>query len=249
MAATRAPLPPADEDRLTNGRTDLAVEWVESGGSARTVLRDGRRLIEVCAYFGDVSAIRVLLARGERLKALGADQGVGGAAFHGHWRLVEFLLECGASPNVPHPETGETPLHSTFGASYASGHDEVLTVLLRSGAQPNLKTKPGIATEAFMRDVRTRAETPLHRAAAFASEKAIDALLSAGADPAARDMNGDSPLSWASWHRRPVSILRRLSEADRSLYEGKPRMQDNLRGKSLAGSLTARKASGERSTQ
>lgn len=51
-----------------------------------------------------------------------------------------------------------------------------------------------------MRDCRTKAETPLHRAAAFGSERAIQLLLDVGAQPDANDMNGDSPLTWASWY-------------------------------------------------
>ena len=65
-----------------------------------------------------------------------------------------------------------------------------------------------------MRDVRTRGETPLHRAAAFASEDTIQLLLDAGAKIDAKDMHGDSPLTWASWYLRPDSILRKL------LYDG-----------------------------
>ncbi|MEK7832495.1 MAG: ankyrin repeat domain-containing protein, partial [Acidobacteriota bacterium] len=55
-----------------------------------------------------------------------------------------------------------------------------------------------------------RAETPLHRAAAFGSEETIQMLLDAGAIIDAKDMNGDSPLTWASWYLRPDSILRKL---------------------------------------
>ena len=69
----------------------------------------------------------------------------------------------------------------------------------------------GIETGAFMRDVRTRGETPLHRAAAFGSEATIRMLLDAGADRHLRDAHGDSPLSWASWHLRPRSVLRLLA--------------------------------------
>ena len=61
-----------------------------------------------------------------------------------------------------------------------------------------------------MRDVRTRGETPLHRAAAFGSEQSIQMLLAAGARLDAKDIHGDSPLTWASWHLRPRSILRLL---------------------------------------
>jgi ankyrin repeat protein len=62
-----------------------------------------------------------------------------------------------------------------------------------------------------MRDVRTRGETPLHRAAAFGDEAMITQLLERGADRRLRDANGDTPLSWASWHLRPASILALLA--------------------------------------
>ena len=61
-----------------------------------------------------------------------------------------------------------------------------------------------------MRDCRTKGETPLHRAAAFGGESTIDMLLAAGAIVDAKDMHGDSPLSWASWYLRPRGILRKL---------------------------------------
>ena len=65
-----------------------------------------------------------------------------------------------------------------------------------------------------MRDCRTKGETPLHRAAAFAPESTIRLLLDAGARKDAKDMNGDSPLSWASWHTRPDAVLRLLCYDD-----------------------------------
>ena len=86
----------------------------------------------------------------------------------------------------------------------------MLKTLLAKGANPNCMTQPGVETEAFMRDIRTRAETPLHRAAAFGTEATLQMLLDAGAVIDAKDMNGDSSLTWASWHLRPRSILRML---------------------------------------
>lgn len=65
-----------------------------------------------------------------------------------------------------------------------------------------------------MRDCRTKAETPLHRAAAFGDEEAIQLLIDAGASLEAKDMNGDTPLSWASWYSRPIPILRKLLYGD-----------------------------------
>jgi uncharacterized protein len=86
----------------------------------------------------------------------------------------------------------------------------VVKVLLAAGADPNVATKPNVETAAFMRDCRTKGETALHRAAAFGTDEAIDMLLKAGGRRDATDMNGESPLSWASWHLRPASVLRKL---------------------------------------
>jgi hypothetical protein len=48
----------------------------------------------------------------------------------------------------------------------------------------------------------------------------IDLLLSAGASKEARDMNGDFPVTWASWHRRPGNILQKLSSEATKLPPG-----------------------------
>jgi len=84
-----------------------------------------------------------------------------------------------------------------------------------------------------MRDVRTRGETPLHRAAAFASEDTIQLLLDAGAKIDAKDMHGDSPLTWASWYLRPDSILRKLLYDGFSIHPARRTMDTNLLGTPL----------------
>ena len=220
-------------DRISNGRTDLVVEYVSQGKPADSKDANGVSLIEWCSYYGDVSAVRFLLANGESLESLGENFDLSGAAFHGHWRLCQFLLESGADVNRPLPDTGETPLHSALCTNNRLAHDVVVKVLLAGGANPNSATRHSVETGAFMRDCRTRGETPLHRAAAFGTEETIQLLLDAGAAVDAKDMNGDSPLSWASWYLRPVSILRKLCYGDffiRPDYGGG--MQANLIGDS-----------------
>ena len=81
-----------------------------------------------------------------------------------------------------------------------------------------------------MRDARTRAETPLHRAAAFADEKTIQLLLDAGASITAKDMNGDSPLTWASWYDRPTTILRKLCYGEFRINPERQSMERYLLG-------------------
>lgn len=78
---------------------------------------------------------------------------------------------------------------------------------------------------------RTKGETPLHRAAAFGDEEAIQLLLDAGASLEAKDMNGDTPLSWASWYGRPVPILRKLLYGNFRINPNNRSMQANLLGK------------------
>ena len=197
-------------DRIADGHTDLVFEYVAAGHAATSRDKNDVSLLQWCSYHGDVSAIRFLLAHGASLQSLGEYYDLHVAAFHGHSRLCQFLIEHGADVNKPRPETGESPLHAALCTANRQAHDAVVKVLLAHGANPNCATTPSVATDHFMRDCRTKGETPLHRAAAFGTETTIQMLLDAGARLDAKDMNGDSALSWASWYLRPRFILRKL---------------------------------------
>lgn len=217
-------------DRISDGRTDLVFGYLAEGHAANSTDRNGVSLIKWCAYYGDVSAIKFLLANGESLESLGENFDLNGASFHGHWKLCQFLIESGADVNRPLPDTGETPLHAALCKANSPAHNLVIKVLLAKGANPNCVTKASAETGCFMRDCRTRGEAPLHRAAAFGSEQTIQLLLDAGATVDAKDMNGDSPLTWASWHLRPDSILRKLCYGDFSIRPERQSMEINLLG-------------------
>ena len=217
-------------DRIVDGRTDLVFDYVAEGYAATSKSSDGVSLIQWCAYYGDVSAMRFLLANGASLTDLGVNLDLNGAAFHGHWRLCQFLLEQGAEVNHALLDTGETPLHAAICKANRPAQALVVKILLSRGANPNCATKPAVETGCFMRDCRTRGETPLHRAAAFGSEETIQVLLEAGAVIDAKDMHGDSPLGWASWHLRPAAILARLCYGDRSIHPANKSDYDHGRG-------------------
>lgn len=217
-------------ERITSGRTDLVFDFVGAGQPATFRDAGGASLISTCSYYGDVSAIRFLLSQGERLESLGENLGLDAAAFHGHWQLCEFLLENGAGVNYADPDTGETALHAALCTANRPGCAVSVQVLVAAGADPNRTTKPGIETGGFMRDGRTKGETPLHRAAAFAGEQTIQLLLDAGARVDARDVNGDSPLSWASWYTRPDAVLRKLCYGKFHVRAGRKSMEQNLLG-------------------
>jgi len=127
--------------QIANGRTDLVFDYVADGRAPASTDSGGVPIIRWCAYYGDVSAIRFLLSRGESLAALGENLDLGGAAFHGHWQLCQFLIENGA--DVSHGgQTGETPLHAALCKANGPVYDEVVRVLLAGGANPNAKSNP-----------------------------------------------------------------------------------------------------------
>lgn len=208
-------------ERIARGRTDLVFDWIAVGESASAKDSDGTSLIQWCAYYGDISSIRFLLAHGEALTALGENFDLNGAAFHGHWQLCQFLIERGADANHANADSGERSLHVAISKRDPLICHRVVKVLLSGGAEPNVFTNNSKETGCFMRDCRTKGETPLHRAAAFGNEKIIQLLLSAGATVDARDMFGDTPLSWASWSLQPDSVLRLLCYGDHSIRESR----------------------------
>jgi ankyrin repeat protein len=215
---------------VADGRTDLVIDLLTLGVAADARDGNGVSLMQWCAYFGDVTAIRYLLAHGATLDLLGENLDLNGAVFHGHWQLCRFLVECGADVNKAQPDTNETPLHAALCKTDRVVYDRVLKVLLAAGANPNAKTLEGAETGGFMRDARTKGETPLHRAAAFGDEGTIQMLLDAGAQIDAKDMHGDSPLSWASWYLRPTPILRLLCYGPYRIHPQNRSMRENLLG-------------------
>lgn len=220
--------------RIADGRTDLVFELAASAhddpqnpGSASP--------LQWCAYYGDVAAIRYCLTQGAALERLGDNVGLNAAAFHGHWQLCQFLLEHGANVNQPQSHTRETPLHAALCKANRPAYDLVVQVLIAHGADPNAATAPNVETGSFMRDCRTKAETALHRAAAFGSELTVQRLLDAGAAVDARDMNGETPLAWASWHLRPDTVLRSLCYGPHAIHPARRSTYDHGSGWEVMG--------------
>jgi ankyrin repeat protein len=160
------------------------------------------------------SVVEYLLSHGadpNRQTNEGGDPVLLGVAYFNNVECVRLLLRAGADAKAVVKDTGENALHACvigLGSNVsAADRHEVVKLLVEHGAEPNRRTTPGVATLAFWRDVRTRGETPLHRAAAYAAEETVKFLLDCGADKTIRDANGDSPQSWASWHWRPKPLI------------------------------------------
>ena len=211
-------------DRISRGRTDLVFELLELDGW-KDILHDGQvKPLQWFVYYNDVTALKAVLNAGGDLSSINLNSELGNASFFGHWKVVDFLILQGADVNQAIPETGETPLHSALCKAGRPYFLYVLKLLVENGADVNAKTIPGKETGGFMRDVRTKGETPLHRAAAYGDEAMIQYLLDHGADKQARDVHGNSPISWASEHLRPGSILHLLSFEGQSVAESSKSM-------------------------
>ena len=137
------------------------------------------------------------------------------AAFNGKYESVKWLIEKGANPNFSFKKTGENALHYTIcKSSEINERTKIVKLLVDAGTDVNKKTIKGAVTLCFMRDAFLKAETPLHRAAAYGNESIIKLLIDAGANISEKDANGDSPISWGSWFLRDSNVLRLLLYGD-----------------------------------
>lgn len=206
-------------DRISRGRTDLVFDLLALP-DWKSILHDGDvKPLQWFVYYNDVTAMKAVLAAGGDLSSIDLNQELGHASFFGHWKVVDFLIKHGADVNFAQADTSETALHSALCKAGRPYFLYVLKVLVENGADVNERTIPGKETGGFMRDVRAKGETPLHRAAAYGDEAMIEYLIANGADRDARDANGDSPLTWASEHLRPGSILRLLAFPPHNISE------------------------------
>lgn len=192
---------------ISRGRTDLILELLSLEGW-RDLLHQGEiKPLQWLVYYDDVTALKYILSQGGDLSSINLNTELGNAAFFGHWKVCDFLITQGADVNAPVDKTGERPLHNALAKAGKPYYLYTVKVLVENGADVNAKTQAGLETGGFMRDVRTRGETPLHRAAAYADVPTVQYLLDHGANKEAQDAHGNTPLSWASEHLRPGSIL------------------------------------------
>jgi len=204
---------------ISRGRTDFIIELLKKP-DWKSLLQEGRiKPLQWLVYYNDTTALKYVLYSGGDLESIDLNEELGNAAFFGHWKVCDFLIQHGADVNTPVDKTNETPLHNALTKAGRPYYFYVVKLLVEKGADINAKTIPGLETGAFMRDVRTKGETPLHRAAAYADEQTIDLLIKNGADKEAKDAHGDTPLSWGSEHLRPGNILSLLAYGEHNIGE------------------------------
>lgn len=198
-------------DFIARGRTDLILDLLALDDGPNLAVAREVSALQWLVHYGDTTGLRAAKLAACDFTGFEFGRELSNAAFFGHWKVADWLLEQGADANWREPETQETPLHSALSKAGRPYYSIVVRLLLEHGADPNARTIPGRTTGAFMRDIRTSGETPLHRAAAYGDADSIRMLLDAGGDRTIRDSNGDSPLTWASRHLRPGAILQALT--------------------------------------
>lgn len=209
-------------ENISRGRTDFITELLKHP-NWKDLLHQGQvKPLQWLVYYNDTTGLRAVLAVGGDLDSIQLDAELGHAAYFGHWKVCDFLLNHGANIHAKTALTHETLLHNALSKAGRPYYFYTIKLLVEKGADVNAKTIPGVETGAFMRDVLTKGETPLHRAAAYADERTIAFLLENGADRTAKDTHGNSPLSWASEHLRPRNILSLLCYGEFQVSSGHP---------------------------
>ncbi len=197
--------------KISGGRTDYILHLLAQNNWPELLHEGPVKALQWLVYYNDTTGLRLVLEKGGDLSSIDLDGELGNAAFFGHWKVCDFLISQGANVNAKVDVTGEMPLHNALAKAGRPYYFYVVKLLVEKGADVNATTVPGYETGAFMRDVRSKGETPLHRAAAYADPNTIQFLLDHGANKEARDANGDSPLTWASEHLRPGAVLQLLA--------------------------------------
>ena len=129
-------------------------------------------------------------------------------AYMGQVDYIRLYLEFGAEVNLTAPKE-ETPRASAAVRSQTPA----ARLLLDAGADPNRHVHSGVSTDMFDGGVKLWRRLPLHYAAAYGDGEMIEAMLAAGADKAALNAHGETPIEYAgpSHHPRNLLILLRVA--------------------------------------
>jgi uncharacterized protein len=199
-----------------NGDLATVEKLVSQGADINYKDKWGNSAVFSAAWDGNTKALELFYNLGAKISFEDANL-LCNAAYNGKVDSVAWLLNNGENANFSFTDTGENALHYAISkTSEIDERAEIVKLLIAAGTDVNKKTIVGKPTLCFMRDAYLKGETPLHRAAAYGNAAIIEMLLDAGAEPSIKDANGDTPISWGSWHLRDSIVLRLL------IYEGVP---------------------------
>jgi uncharacterized protein len=191
----------AEHPSLIAARTDQGVSMVSLACYHRqpaiaSIFMECGGILDIfdASAMGDEDRVRVLIETfPASLNAYSPDgfYPLGLAAFFGHAKLVEYLLDAGAEVNQAADNALKVaPLH----AAVSNGNAEIVRMLLERGADVNARQQGGF--------------TALHGAAGAGRLDLIELLLSHHADSTLRDDNGKTAAELAEDHGHAEAAAR-----------------------------------------
>jgi truncated hemoglobin YjbI/ankyrin repeat protein len=174
---------------VAGGRVKALQLLLSHVSQANESLCGGKRAIGMAVAHEDVAAVATLLAHGSDATTIGA----------GRWVLHPDLEPMLARAGACVDRSGSWIQLSCTGNQGRKDDPEYVAALLRHGARVDDKRLTVQMTDGGR-------ATALHYAVKAGFVKTIEVLLDHGADPAARDDNGCTPLDWLA--RAPKSVDR-----------------------------------------
>jgi ankyrin repeat protein len=166
--------------------------------NAETVEKGGSTPLLFAARSGDVESAKLLVAAGANVndEAPDGNSALVIAAYSGHGKLAEFLLDKDANPSAD--KGGYSALH----AALLRGDNDLVKSLLAHGANPNTRMTKGTphmrSSQQFVLPESLVGATPFFLAAKYAEPEMMRALAAAGADPLVPARDGTTPLMAAA---------------------------------------------------
>jgi len=181
------------------GDQAMAELLLANRANPNSQLSDGLTPLHVAAIYGHDAIASTLIAHGAEVNATVTSRAtpLASAVTGGKPLLARVLLAAKADPNIPF-RVGDNRFRSPLFAAVETKNPELVELLLKNGANPNV------------RDEAAGNETPL--LAAVRNEKAdiVSLLLEAKADPNIPNSEGWAPLHWAIGQS---AVLERLLSA------------------------------------
>ena len=84
--------------------------------------------------------LKAVLEDGGTLDSITLDDELGNAAFFGHWKVCDFLINHGAKVNAHVDKTQETPLHNALAKAGRPYYFYTVKLLVEKGANVNAIT-------------------------------------------------------------------------------------------------------------